>query len=469
MANDMSRAPRYPFARGNPRAEPDARGYDPRQYAQNDPRQYQQPQYQQPEPPPSSITDPLSELARLIGETKPFDEPRQSQRDPHAGWPGHPQQPAYSTGLPPLMPEYRNDPPPPLPPQDRYAPPQPRYGAPYVDPRDHGHHEPAEYGHPPQGPYYGDDGRLMPQDPYAGDHYGYAEPRRRGGLMMMGVVAGLVLLGLGGAYAYRTMLTGGLSGPPPLIKADTAPSKIVPAQSGADGAAGKQIYDRVAGVGTQDEKIVSREEQPVDVRNNVRPGYPNAGTLPPQTPSSNSLMQPPGASQANPVGSQNQPRPVKTIPIRPDVQGNTSPAQSQRSAAAQPQGASAPAQGTARTAAGNAPLSLTPGAPAAAERAPAANSAATSVASANPPAGIGYMVQVSAQKTQAEATSAFKAAQARYSNLLGNYQVVLRKKENRANGTMYGAQVGPFETKSDADGLCTQLKSAGGNCFVEKN
>jgi cell division septation protein DedD len=79
------------------------------------------------------------------------------------------------------------------------------------------------------------------------------------------------------------------------------------------------------------------------------------------------------------------------------------------------------------------------------------------------------MVQVSAQKTQAEATSAFKSAQARMPNLLGTYQVVLRKKESRSQGTMYGAQVGPFETKADADGLCAQIKSAGGNCFVEKN
>ena len=78
------------------------------------------------------------------------------------------------------------------------------------------------------------------------------------------------------------------------------------------------------------------------------------------------------------------------------------------------------------------------------------------------------MVQVSAQKSQAEANSAFKSAQSKYPNLLGSYQVVLRKKQT-AKGTFYGAQVGPFESQSDASGLCAQLKTAGGNCLVEKN
>jgi hypothetical protein len=220
------------------------------------------------------------------------------------------------------MPEDRNDPPPPMP-DPRYAPPAPpRYGQQYPDHRQD-HYDPPEYGHQPQGPYYGDDGRLMPQDPYEAGHYDYGEPRRRrsGGVVMAGAVAGLVLLGLGGAYAYRTMLGGGVSGPPPLIKADTTPSKIVPAQSG-ENPSGKQIYDRVGSGAAQDEKIVSREEQPVDIRTAARPSFPSAGTLPP--PSSNALMSP-GPVANNPIGSQNSPRPVKTVPIRPDTQGNTSP------------------------------------------------------------------------------------------------------------------------------------------------
>jgi len=471
MANDMSRAPRFPLSRSNPRAEPDARGYEPRYAPQPDPRQYQPPvyqppSYQPPEPPRAAITDPLSELARLIGDTKPFDEPRQPIHDRSSGWPGQP--PAYSPGLPPLMPEYRNDLPalPPTP-DPRYAPPAPpRYGQQHPDYRQD-HYKAPEYGHQPQGPYYGDDGRLMPQDPYEAGHYDFGEPRRRGGgIVIAGAVAGLVLLGLGGAYAYRTMVGGGVSGPPPLIKAETGPSKIVPAQTGADGAGGKQIYDRVGSGAAQDERVVSREEQPVDVRTAARPALPNAGTLTPQTALSNALNPPQATAQSNPVGSQNSPRPVKTIPIRPDAQGNTAPPQ--RTAAAQPQNVPAPSLNRAAAPVSNAPLSLTPGGTTIAARAPATAPAEASAA-ASAPTGVGYMVQVSAQKTQAEATSAFKSAQAKMPNLLGTYQVVLRKKEIPHKGTFYGAQVGPFETRSDADGLCAQIKSAGGNCLVEKN
>ena len=55
------------------------------------------------------------------------------------------------------------------------------------------------------------------------------------------------------------------------------------------------------------------------------------------------------------------------------------------------------------------------------------------------------------------------------SDLLGTYHVVLRKKHIPGKGTFYGAQVGTFATREDATGLCSHLKSAGGNCLVEKN
>ncbi len=74
----------------------------------------------------------------------------------------------------------------------------------------------------------------------------------------------LAVAGTAGAYAYRTMFNGGSSGPPPLIRADSTPNKVPAAQSGEG--AGKQIYDRFGGDKTQNEKVVSREEQPVDVR-----------------------------------------------------------------------------------------------------------------------------------------------------------------------------------------------------------
>ena len=439
--------------------------------------------------PRATPSDPLSELARLIGQTDPFGELSRNAppADRNAGWPAQPQ-PGYSAGLPPLMPEYRQDVPPPQPSYDPYAQQQGHYPPPHADPYagqgQYGHDQydqqqyapqqyaqppyPAEqghYGHPADAPYYGDQGRAMPPNQYGYPQQQYAEPydddrhpRRRSGLITIVAVLGLALVGTAGAYAYRTMFNGGISGPPPLIKADTTPNKIVPAPGSADSAAGKQIYDRV-GSNTQDEKIVSREEQPVDVKANARPAYPAAGQLPAvgQWPSSTNAA-PPSGNINNATGNQTEPHKVRTVTIRPDSQGNVSPpaAASTRAAAPAPSAARAPA---------NAPLSLTPQAT---ERVATANSSAGSTAS-SAPAGVGYMVQVSAQKSAAEATSAFKSAQTRYSSLLGSYQVVLRKKEVAGKGTFYGAQVGPFETRDQATGLCDQLKTAGGNCLVEKN
>src|SRR3979411_1974372 len=83
---------------------------------------------------------------------------------------------------------------------------------------------------------------------------------------MMTVVAilALAVVGTGGAFAYRTYVGSPRIGEPPIIKADAGPTKIVPAP--ADGTA--KLPDRLAS-GDGAEKIVSREEAPVDV--NARP------------------------------------------------------------------------------------------------------------------------------------------------------------------------------------------------------
>ena len=72
------------------------------------------------------------------------------------------------------------------------------------------------------------------------------------------------------------------------------------------------------------------------------------------------------------------------------------------------------------------------------------------------------MVQLSAQKTEGEAQSAFQAAQAKYS-LLAGYQFLVRKR-----GTFYAAQVGPL-ARGEANELCDNLRSAGARCFIQRN
>jgi hypothetical protein len=53
--------------------------------------------------------------------------------------------------------------------------------------------------------------------------------------------------------------------------------------------------------------------------------------------------------------------------------------------------------------------------------------------------------------------------------VLGGQKMLIRKKEVAGQGTFYGAQVGPFASRSDAVSLCENLKSAGGTCIVQRN
>jgi hypothetical protein len=81
--------------------------------------------------------------------------------------------------------------------------------------------------------------------------------------------------------------------------------------------------------------------------------------------------------------------------------------------------------------------------------------------------GFGFVVQLSAARSEPEAQAAFRMMQAKYSALSGR-QPLIRRKDQGERGIFYAAQVGPFGMKSDADQLCETLKSAGGTCFVQK-
>jgi cell division protein FtsN len=78
-------------------------------------------------------------------------------------------------------------------------------------------------------------------------------------------------------------------------------------------------------------------------------------------------------------------------------------------------------------------------------------------------------VQVSSQRSEAEAQNAFRGLQAKYPDQLGGRQVQVVKVDLGAKGTYYRAMVGPFTNANEASELCSSLKSAGGQCFVQKN
>ena len=81
----------------------------------------------------------------------------------------------------------------------------------------------------------------------------------------------------------------------------------------------------------------------------------------------------------------------------------------------------------------------------------------------------GYAVQVTSQRSEAEAQSAFRALSAKYPDQLGGHQPIVRRADLGTKGTYYRALVGPYASMEEAAAMCSSLKAAGGTCIVQKN
>ncbi len=428
----------------------------------------------------SSGSDPLAELARLIGQNDPFGEYGRENAQRTGGQQAAPV-PAYVDDRHPVAPPVQ------------YAPatyPPQQYGAvPGYSPED-GYRQDADY----------------PMDAHssAEDHDAYDDvpPRRKLGILAVAGIFALVVLGTAGAFGYRALFgTSSSNKAPPVIKADSSPTKIVPAANSKDPKSGKLIYDRVA-ERSQDEKLVPREEQPIDMNGKA------ASTVVPQEQNGA-----PEGSIAPAMGSgvvATEPRKVHTIAIRPDgtTMADTAPSPpvataaapvpapratpapiAARAPAAEPasreaqavERADAPPQRVAAPTPSNAPLSLSPDAPAqarpvrtAAVMAPTQTTPAHATqtraapASIAPSSGKGYAVQVSSQRSEADAQAAFRNLQAKFPNQLSGKQPMIHRVDLGAKGIYFRAMVGPFGTAEEAGQLCSSLKAAGGACIVQR-
>jgi len=414
----------------------------------------------------TSGSDPLAELARLIGQTDPFGEyGRENARRAAA-----PQAPTPAPNFVPS--QYQAAPTAPAEtPLRPYA-----AAAPYATALDLYQTEEEAPGSAEQG--YEADAYDEHQPPGEQEdlYDDLPPPRRRLGILAMAAVFALAVIGTAGAFGYRALFgSSGSSQPPPVIKADTAPSKIVPATTVKT--PNKLIYDRVADRG-QDEKLVSREEPPVELKDQQAP--------PPLAPAQDNA-QPVAASPAAPLGTgviSNEPKKIRTIAIRPDQLGvgDNQPAATPLAALPQApppatQAATPPSPAPAQRAASNPPAAQQPAnslpRQTAATPAPPPTAAArtpTHTASVAPaPTNGSYAVQVSSQRNEADAQAAYHSLQAKYPNQLGGHQVLIRKVDLGQKGTFYRALVGPFATAGEANELCSGLKAAGGQCLIQKN
>lgn len=487
--------------------------------------------------------DPLAELARLIGQTDPFaaqgrpasppaPAPAQSYQDDNYAQDDYQQDYAEQAPPPPGPPSWMrraNVQPQPAPEPDypvsvspvhplhRYsaqpAAPEPDYHQPQAYP-DHGYHDQAHqaqayqeqaYQEPSSQPdpsRYDDAlyGRLeageqdyqrepaYPDDPYAfqSDYpeSDLEEPKKqRGGMMTIAAILALAVVGTGAAFAYKTYVGSPRSGEPPIIRADNTPTKIVPAP--ADSSA--KVPDRMAS-GDGSEKIVPREEAPVDVNakaSGPRVVFPplNQNANPPPVASvSPSAVPPPSAGPmpGNGTMPNNSPRPIRTVAVRGDQTDSAAPqAAAAKPAATAPKPVAAPAATpaaprnppTSANASANQPLSL---APQSASAEPPQRMAATNPTQIAPASsgGGGYIVQVSSQQSEDSAHASYRVLQSKYGSVLGSRAPVIKRVDltDKGKGIVYRAFAGPYGSAEEATQACNSLKSAGlSACFVQRN
>ena len=134
----------------------------------------------------------------------------------------------------------------------------------------------------------------------------------------------------------------------------------------------------------------------------------------------------------------NEPHKIKTLPVKGDAAEN----------GGIPAGAVAPAKPDPAVRSASAP---------------------TGPAQRNPSAGGGYLVQVSSQKNEADAQVSYRALQNKFPTALGSRPPVIKRADLGDKGVYYRTMVGPFGATEDAAQFCANLKSAGGQCVIQKN
>jgi hypothetical protein len=341
---------------------------------------------------------------------------------------------------------------------------------------------------------YEDDAHLPA---HLDDYYG--ETPKQGGkkkwILISAAAACILVLGVTGVFGYRAVF--GTSGAPKTIRAESTPAKIAPAANTQGAEPGKN-NDRVGfDAPPGNERIVSRQEEPVG-------RAPAQGSSPFAPVPSQSQAPQPQRQQAQAPVAEGEPKRVRTVSVRADgsVVGdqrgsaqrpvsnapmsiNSYAERETGSAPApqampQPQGrapmqqntAPAPASGnpwadiqsTPQRAAPQQQASVQPSGPPPVQRAPA-----PTIAVQTPmPAG-SYVVQVASQKTEQEAQAAWQQVQSRYASVLGGQQAQIRRANLGERGTFYRAQLGPFNDRARASEICENLKAAGGECIIQRN
>lgn len=342
----------------------------------------------------------------------------------------------------------------------------------------------------------------------------------RGMMVAAGVVA-FVVLGGAALLAYQAIFSGDDSGPPPLVLADKTPVRILPDGQAADADGTSDIGSLTEPGTAADGQLVPRAEEPVtNINPNIDQGrsvrvVDNQGVSPTTDPlgprpvrtfvvrPDGSIVSNSSTGAATNTNNGIQPRVVTTQPIS----GNGSPApavntNNSASGVAVPRprpnaggtqvSSAQPAAGTStvggraalpvapRVSVGTNAPAFNPNAPAVqpSNRVPAGNvipettprvaQPATPAATTAPASSGDFVVQVSSQRSEEAARSAYAGLQRRFPSVLGNQAPDIARADLGSRGVFYRVRVGPMETRQAASNLCQSLKNAGGDCIVAR-
>ncbi len=376
----------------------------------------------------------------------------------------HPGQASHGYHFPPPEPDPNYG-------QHQALPPQQQWGG-QPDPRgyDLGNYMPSGTQPYPQG----DPGGPYQQGPYSSQftatHDGYAEtdnygeefleeedePRR--GRRWIFIAAALVgAIGIGGAmaYTYKSIVAPN-SGRVPLVKAGDPNVKVRPDNRGDRKAA--RADERPAAPPQQERP--AEEGGPRKVRTiPIVPGEPPAAeeaSGPAPLPGMPGIMldnahRPPQA----------QPPPRETAPSRVVIGRPPLPQPTAAEPEDPPPARKPPVQVVPPVAAK--PPPVVAAAPAAAPR-PKATTAAASAT------GAGYVAVLSSQKTRVDALKKFADLQQKHADVLNGKTPDVQEADLSARGlgTMYRLVVGPPGSREAASGICSQLRTAGQDCWVKE-
>lgn len=352
-----------------------------------------------------------------------------------------------------------------------------------------------------------DDHAIAPPPAFLADE----EPKPRNSRRMIYLATAGLAVVLGAVALTLVARSGGKTGgEPPTILAATGPAKVQPANPGGANVATQpsSVLDRSQGDRIAASKVVTREEQPVDLAaaapavSRPQPVVPMA--RPDQPFNTGAPIAAPTTASTNASGFP-EPKRVKTVSVRPDgtVISPDSAAAPAAPVPARPLIAALPPNPSAARPA-PAPAATSPAAPPAAAKPVAATPKATTrvanapaqdgdaaagtpaapsirTAAARPaaaptatPAAIttgggpgGYSVQLAAPPSEAEAKSAITRLQTKFAGELGGRRPAIVK-ATVGEKSIYRVRVSGL-SKDDAGKLCSSIQSSGGQCFVAKN